>query len=89
MPSGTGVNVAPREGNGIKVSVGAGVSVNVAVGGTGVEVGMAAWVSAIIVKAAAAIVACKSAGLAVGVGVAAVPQALMVSVIMSNRVRLK
>ena len=45
----------------------AGVSVNVAVGGIGVAVGMAAWVSAIIVKAAAAIVLCMSTGLTVGV----------------------
>ena len=42
LPLGTGVNVTPEAGNGGIVLVGTGVSVNVAVGGTGVAVGMAA-----------------------------------------------
>ena len=79
LPLGTGVNVPAEGGNGRNVLVGAGVSVIVAVGGGGVAVGMAAWVSAITVKAAAAIVPCRSTGLAVGV--APVPHALRISVI--------
>ena len=51
---GSGVNVTCRDARGRNVLVGAGVSVTVAVGGGGVAVGMAAWVSAIIVKATAA-----------------------------------
>jgi hypothetical protein len=57
------------------------------VGGGGVAVGMADWVSAIIVKAAAAIVPCRS--IALTVGVAASPHALMISAIVSIRVRLE
>jgi hypothetical protein len=84
--SGTAVNVASRVGRGGTVTVGMGVSVGVAVS---VAVGMAAWVSAIIVKAAAAIVFCMSATLTVGMGVACAPQALMISVLMSTRVRIE
>src|SRR5919109_4614402 len=88
VPLGTGVKVTSEEGNASGVLVGAGVSVNVAVGGGGVAVGMAAWVSATTVRAAAAIVPCMSTGLPIGAGVACAPHALMVSVITSTRVRI-
>src|SRR5687768_14825561 len=87
FPPGTGVNVPSEDGNASKVLVGAGVSVNVAVGGGGVAVGMAAWVSATIVKAAAATVPCMSTALPIGVGVACAPHALRISVVVSTRVR--
>ena len=60
------VTVTAEDGNGRKVLVGVGVSVIVAVGGGGVAVGMAAWVSATIVKAAAATVLCRSTALTGG-----------------------
>jgi hypothetical protein len=56
LPLEAGVDVIAVDGGGMKVGVGRGVFVNVAVGGMGVAVGMAAWVSAITVKAAAATV---------------------------------
>jgi hypothetical protein len=83
------VNIIPEAGNGGTVLVAAGVFVNVSVGGGGVAVGMAAWVSAIIVMATAAAVICKSTGLTVGGGVACAPHALVLSVIMSTRVRIE
>lgn len=67
--------------------VGTGVFVGVSVGGIGVEVGMAAWVSAIIVRASAADVLCMSNTLSVGV--ASAPHALMISVIINSRVRIE
>ena len=48
------------------VGVGCGVSVAATVGGTGVSVGMAAWVSASMVLAAATAEACTSDGSTVG-----------------------
>ena len=87
--SGTDVNVASKDGRGGIVLVIAGVFVNVAVGGTGVAVGMAACVSATMVKAAAAIVFWMSTGLTVGEGVSAVPHALTVSAIISTSVRIE
>ena len=87
---GTGVNVTCEEGNGGKVLVAAGVSVNVAVGGGGVAVGMADWVSASIVKATAAIVLCMLTALTVGVACAPrAPQALTISAVMSIGVTLE
>lgn len=53
-------------GVGDEVSVGRGVDVNVAVGGRGVFVGMAAWVWAIMVNAAACAVPATSPALRVG-----------------------
>ena len=58
------------------VSVGNGVSVGVSVGGRGVLVGIAAWVCATIVNAAATAVFCTSTAFMVGGGGSA-PQALM------------
>jgi len=90
LPLGTGVIVTSEDGNGGKVLVAAGVSVNVAVGGGGVAVGMADWVSATIVNAAAATVLCMSTALTVGVACAQrAPHPLMSSVIMSTRVRIE
>ena len=67
-PTGLGVNVAPRVGRGGKVVVAFGVFVRVAVGeGSDVEVGMAAWVCATIVYAAATAVTCRSTGSTAGV----------------------
>jgi hypothetical protein len=57
------------------VSVGRGVVVGVSVGGKGVAVGIAAWVWATIVNAAATAVDCTSTALTVGMGSA--PQALI------------
>src|SRR6188474_3984576 len=87
MPLGTEVNVASRVGKGGKVLVAAGVSVNVAVGGGGVAVGMAASVSATTVRAATMTVFCMSTGLSVGAAcmLPPAPQALMSSVIRSTR----
>ena len=83
------MNVPSNVGKGGNVLVAAGVSVNVAVGGV-VAVGMAAWVSATTVKAAAMTVFCMSTELSVGVACALpAPHALMSSVIMSNRVRME
>src|SRR5687767_11166355 len=87
---GTEVNVPSKVGKGGSVLVAAGVSVNVGVGGGGVAVGMAAWVSATTVRAAAMTVFCMSTALTVGVVCALpAPHALMISVIMSNTVRME
>ena len=75
--------VASRVGAGGKVARGTGVSVGIGVGGSGVAVGIAVCVSATLVKAAAAIVPCKSIGWAVGVTTFA-PHALRISVMMSS-----
>ena len=83
IPPGSGVNVGPEVGMGGKVTVDAGVFVEVTVGGGSVAVGMAAWVSARLVTAAAIAVLCRSVRLIVGVACGAVPHALMISVIMS------
>lgn len=72
---GTDVSVTARDGNASGVSVGKGVCVGVSVGGNGVAVGIAAWVSATIVNAAATAVNCTSAALIVGAGSA--PHAVM------------
>jgi len=53
-------------GEGTSVSVGNGVGSGVLVGGTGVLVGIAAWVSATMVNAAETAVACISSALIVG-----------------------
>jgi hypothetical protein len=92
LPPETEVDVTPEGGKGGNVTVGAGVSVNVAVGGIGVAVGMAAWVSAIIVKAAAAIVFCMSTALTVGIAVVSAlraPHALTLNASIITRVRLE
>ena len=89
LPVGTGVDATAEDADGGNVLVGRGVFVNVAVGVIGVAVGMAAWVSAIIVKATTAAVLCSSIGLTVGTGVACASHALMVNVIMSTRVSLE
>jgi hypothetical protein len=84
------VNVPSRVGKGGSVLVARGVLVNVAVGGGGVAVGMAPWVSATTVRAAAMTVFCISTALTVGVaGVLGAPHALMSSVIISNIVRME
>ena len=80
IPSGFGVNVGPE--------VGIGGKVEVAVGGGDVVVGMAAWVSATSVKAAATAVLCRSVKLIVGVACDA-PHALIINVIMSAWVKIK
>jgi hypothetical protein len=89
LPLEPGVAVTPADGRvrGMDVRVGRGVFVNVAVGGMGVAVGMAAWVSAITVKAAAATVPWKSIGAAVGAGCPLHP--LMSRAITRNRVGMK
>jgi hypothetical protein len=56
-----------RVGSGNGVKVGSGVGLGVSVGGTGVFVGMASWVIATIVHAAASAVPCTSCGDSVGV----------------------
>ena len=61
-------------GTGGIVGVGCGVSVDASVGGTGVSVGIAAWVMATIVLAAATAEACTCAGSMVGTAFA--PHAL-------------
>jgi len=73
----TGVKVAAvaEVGKVSGVFVGKGVCVGVSVGGNGVAVGMAAWVSATSVKAPATAVFCTSAALIVGG--ASDPQALI------------
>ena len=82
------VNVTFRVGRGTGVSVGRGVSVGVSVGGRGVFVGMAAWVCATMVNAAATAVFCTSTALIVGVAGAA-PQALMINVVKTMTVRME
>ena len=75
MVNPTGVEMsASSVGEAREVLVGSGVSVGASVGGTAVAVGMAACVSATIVKAAASAVCCTSTGLTVAVAWA--PQAL-------------
>ena len=64
---GIGVNVTSRVGKGVDVTKVTSVFVGTAVGKGGfVAVGMAAWVSASIVRAAATAVTCRSTGLTVG-----------------------
>ena len=84
---GAEVGVPAEEVNGSKVMVGRGVCVNVAVGGSSVAVGIAAWVSAITVKAAAATVPCRST--AGAVGVVCEPHPLMTSVKIRVRMRME
>lgn len=79
---GAAVKVAPRVGMTGSVGVEAGVFVRVAVGGGGVAVGMAAWVSASIVTTSETIVFCMSTALTVGVA-CGTPQAPLISVITS------
>lgn len=86
---GSGVSVTAEDGNGRGVMVGRGVLVGVSVGGIEVAVGMAAWVPANIVRATAATVLCMSITLIVGGGGTFAPQALMVSVTISIRVRIE
>src|SRR5690349_2378064 len=54
-------------GRGNGVNVGSGVALGVSVGGNGVAVGIACWVAATMVQAAATDVFCTSAGAMVGV----------------------
>lgn len=72
---GADVNDTASVGTSSGVLVANGVCVGVSVGGNGVAVGMAACVSATIVKAAATAVNCTSAALIVGAGGA--PQAVL------------
>lgn len=74
-----GVTVTSKVGKETGVSVGCTVGLAVSVGGKGVDVGMAAWVSATIVNAAATAVDCTSTGFIVGT--ASAPHALMTKVI--------
>ena len=80
---------APKVGRGMKVLVGTGVFVRVAVGGNEVAVGMAAWVSATIVEAAEIAVTCRSTGLIVGTASGEAPHALTINVIASISVRIE
>jgi hypothetical protein len=68
------------------VFVGRGVCVGASVGGRAVLVGMAAWVCATIVNAAATAVLCTSAAFIVGA--AGAPQALMIIMIAVITVRV-
>jgi hypothetical protein len=80
--TGAGVKVACNVadvGNETGVFVGGSVGLAVSVGGNGVEVGIAACVSATMVNAAATAVNCTSAALSVGG--AAAPHALISIVI--------
>lgn len=82
------VRVTSRVGNDAGVFVGGSVGLGVSVGGRGVEVGIAACVSATIVNAAATAVDCTSAGFIVGTGSA--PHALISSApTMTNEVKVK
>lgn len=63
---GRGVELIAGVGEATGVSVNTGVNVKVAVGGSGVAVGMAAWVCATIVEAAEIAVPCTSSALMVG-----------------------
>lgn len=72
------VNVTSSVGSGNGVFVDRGVCVGASVGGKGVAVGIAAWVWATIVNAAAMAVFWTSTGLTVGTGSA--PHALMIIV---------
>ncbi|MCK7506396.1 MAG: hypothetical protein MZV70_21630 [Desulfobacterales bacterium] len=73
---GTTAN-ASSVGDGTGVSVGMGVGTGVLVGGTGVLAGIAAWVSATMVNAAATAVDWISCGLTVGSAGVPPPHALM------------
>jgi len=72
-------------GSGIGVDVGGKVGTGVSVGGMGVAVGRAAWVSATIVQAAATAVPWTSAALRVGSGSG--PQALVKNALANKIVR--
>src|SRR5689334_8386014 len=61
-----GANPEDRVGSGMGVGLGKGVSEGSGVGGTAVAVGMAAWVRATMVLAAATAEACTCAGSIVG-----------------------
>jgi hypothetical protein len=80
------VNVTLRVGKDNGVLDGSGVWVGVSVGGSGVAVGTAAWVSAIMVMAAATAVFCTSTAFIVGGGGSA-PQALTSKVVKRMTVR--
>lgn len=76
---GIGVYVTSKVGKGVEVTKDISVFVETAVGEGGfVAVGMAAWVFASIVRAAATAVLCRLTGLTVGVTCA--PQALTINV---------
>lgn len=77
--AGVEVRVASKVGNETAVFVGNGVGLAVSVGGKGVEVGIAACVSATMVNAAATAVDCTSAGFIVGT--ASAPHALRINAI--------
>ena len=83
FPPGLCVSATPSVGKGMNVLVGTGVFAIVAVGGIDVAVGMAAWVSAMIVEAAEIAVTCRSTGLIVGAASGEVPQALTNSMVTS------
>ena len=90
--TGVGVN---KIASGFGVNVGSKVGIRgkatVAVGRNNVAVGMAAWVSARLVTAAAIAVLFRSFRLIVGVacGVLRVPHALIISVITSTWMRIE
>ena len=83
FPPGLCVSATPSVGKGMNVLVGTGVFAIVAVGGIDVAVGMAAWVSAMIVEAAEIAVTCRSTGLIVGAASGEAPHALTINVIVS------
>jgi len=80
---------ASRVGNGIGVSVGSGVGTGVSVDGTGVLVGMAACVSATMVKAADTAVDCISCALMTG-SAGVLPHALItIAMVMTSEIEKK
>lgn len=81
------VSVASNVGNGKGVLVARGVCVGASVGGRGVAVGIASWVCATIVYAAAMAVFWTSTGLTVGTGSA--PHALMIIAIATITVSVE
>lgn len=77
---GRGVGLIAAVGEAMGVSVKTGVNVKVAVGGSGVLVGIAACVCATMVDAAETAVPCTSCGLIVGTSGCPAPHALMIVV---------
>jgi hypothetical protein len=82
-----GARVISRVGRGNGVFVAAGVRVGASVGGRDVAVGIAAWVCATIVIAAATAVFCTSTGFAVGA--AGAPHALMSAARRTTRAKVE
>jgi hypothetical protein len=90
LPTGAvvDVRVTLSVGRGNGVSVGRGVWVGVSVGGRGVAVGIAAWVCATMVSAAATAVFCTSTAFIVGAA-GSPPQALIINVATIITVRME